>query len=348
MPPRPRAGSLALCLAASLAGAPAPAAECPDPASCIGDYLALPARLPPEARLAKPLSGEAVDALVAQIGSQPLVPGPLGPGELAAAVEGALSLSFLRRGIADRPLEVRGSSRDAGAFEERQLSLADPYVGDVPAILLLPKGRGPFPAVLALHGHGDSAAAFRDEHNGRDYPERGVALLMLTLRGMNIDRYEHEAARTLMAHGLHLMGVRVYEALLGLKLLRRLPEIDPERIGLIGHSGGSSTGNLVVWLEPGFRAYVSDHQVDYRSSDPDEPYHCETVPGLYPLHRLVNDLAAAPTPVKVVRYYHGRRHPLKLFGRDRRENAELLDFFERELRWRPAGAHRRISTAARD
>ena len=331
MPPRPRARPLALCLTLFLAGSRTGDEACPDPRSCIGDYLQLPSRLPPESQLATPLSGEAVDALVEKLGSEPLVAGPLGQAELAAAVERALNLSFLRRGIAERSLEVRSTVSDAGGYEERALALTDPYVGTLHAILLLPKGPGPFPAVIALHGHGDSAEIYRDEHHGRDYPARGLAILMLTFRGMKIDQYEHEATRTLMAHGLHLMGLRVYEALLGLKYLRSLPEIDPERIGLIGHSGGSSTGNLVVRLEPAFKAYVSDHQVDYRSSDPGEPYHCETVPGLYPLHPLVNDLSTAPVPVKVVRYSYGRRHPLKLFGLDRSEAADLLDFFERHL-----------------
>jgi hypothetical protein len=338
MPPRPRLGPLALALALALAlGAPRAGAEdCPDPAPCIGDYLSLPTRLPPESLRQPPLTDAEVDALVAGIGEQPLAPGPLGQAELAAAVERALGLSFLLRGMAERPLEVRASESDAGAYRERTLALTDRYLGTLHAILLLPKGAGPFPAVIALHGHGDRAEVYRDEHHGRDYPARGLALLMLTFRGMNIDAYEHRATQVLMANGLHLMGMRVAEALLGLKYLRSLPEIDRDRIALIGHSGGSSTGNLVVRLEPAFRAYVSDHQVDYLSSDPDEPYHCETVPGLYPLHRLVNDLATAPMPVEQVRYSHGRRHPLKLFGRDQTEADEILDFFEQHLQARRA------------
>jgi hypothetical protein len=334
MPNRPRAGLLAPAwgLAFALAGAGAGAEECPDPGPCIADYLSLPSRLPPETLIRPPLSSDAVDALVGAIGEQPRVAGPLAPADLAGAVESALGLSFLLRGLEQRPLEVRTRESDAGAYRERTLELGDRYVGTFHAILLLPPGAGPFPAVLALHGHGDRAEVYRDEHHGRAYPARGFALLMPTFRGMDIDAYEHQATQALMANGLHLMGVRVYEALLGLKYLRSLPEIDPHRIALIGHSGGSSTGNLVVRLEPSFRAYVSDHHVDYWSSDPDEPYHCETVPGLHPLHALVNDLATAPMPVRVVRYSHGRRHPLKLFGRAAREADAILDFFEEQLR----------------
>jgi hypothetical protein len=122
--------------------------------------------------------------------------------------------------------------------------------------------------------------------------------------------------------------VRAYEALRALAYLRGLPGIDAQRIGLIGHSGGSSLGNLLVRLEPGLAAYVSDHSVDYRSSDWREPYHCETVPELFPIHRQLDELASAGPPVLRVRYAYGRR---KLFGLDRRESRRILDFFAQHL-----------------
>jgi len=114
-----------------------------------------------------------------------------------------------------------------------------------------------------------------------------------------------------------------------LAYLRALPGIDAQRIGLIGHSGGSSLGNLVVRLEPHFAAYVSDHEVDFRTKDFFELNHCEIVPGLFPLHRLINDLSTAQPPVLRVRYSYGRR---KWFGLDRRESRRILDFFVANLR----------------
>jgi hypothetical protein len=66
--------------------------------------------------------------------------------------------------------------------------------------------------------------------------------------------------------GFNLMGMRDYEALIGLKYLTCNPAV--KRIGLIGHSGGSSTGNLVVRVTPyPVGAYVSDYQIDYAKLD---------------------------------------------------------------------------------
>ena len=79
--------------------------------------------------------------------------------------------------------------------------------------------------------------------------------------------------------------------------------MDPARIGLIGHSGGSSTGNLTVRLGAGFAAYVSDYHVEYAEWVADfEVIHCETVPALYPYAALINDFATSATPVLTVPY----------------------------------------------
>jgi len=308
------------------------AAACPEPERCIEDYLALPARLPARELREPPLDGATVDTLVEALGRTPLRASSAEwePAELERAIESALGLAFLRRQASREPA-VEVVARNGN---EQTLRLRTAYVGEFEALLLLPEGAGPFPAVLALHGHGDDAAAFRDLHHGRDYPPRGLALLIPTLRAMGIDAFEHRAARELLGHGLSLMGVRAYEALSAFAYLRALPEIDAQRIGLIGHSGGASLGNLLVRLEPGFAAYVSDHEVDYRSSGWREPYHCETVPGLFPLHRLLNDLSTVRPPVLRTRYGYGRR---KLLGRERRESQRILAFFAEHLQpGRPA------------
>jgi hypothetical protein len=319
----------ALIAFASLLATSARAQECPDPARCIDDYLALPSRLPKEELRDPPLTDAQVDALVAALDDTERSDEPISPQALAGRVERGLGLGFLRRAASRTPVAVdRGPRSSHSGYTQQALHLRDPYVGAIPAILLLPDGPGPFPAVLALHGHGDTAETYRDLHHGPDYPARGIALLVLTLRGMNIDAHEHRATQVLLAHGLELMGVRAYEALRALAYLRGLPEIDAQRIGLIGHSGGSSLGNLLVRLEPELAAYVSDHAVDYRSSGWREPYHCETVPALFPIHRQLDELSSAGPPVLRVRYGYGRR---KLFGLDRRESRRILDFFAQHL-----------------
>ncbi|MBM4372196.1 MAG: hypothetical protein FJ098_11110, partial [Deltaproteobacteria bacterium] len=188
----------------------------------------------------------------------------------------------------------------------RHLLFEDPWVGVFEGILLLPEGTGPFPTILALHGHNDSAAVFRDDYHGSEYPGRGYGILMLTLRVMGsglASLTEHEVAVKFVEEGYALMGMRVYEGLLGLKYLRHAAGIDHTHIGLIGHSGGSSAGNLIVRLDTGLRAYVSDHSVDWAEWVPEfQVIHCETVPDLYPYSALLDDFSTAAVPVLRVPY----------------------------------------------
>ena len=97
-------------------------------------------------------------------------------------------------------------------------------------------------------------------------------------------------------------GLHVYETLLGLKYLRHRTGIDPHRIGLIGHSGGSSIGDLAIRVENRFAAFVTDHSVNWYRSALFELYHCETVPVLYPIHRSINNFSNATVPTKRVPY----------------------------------------------
>jgi hypothetical protein len=218
-------------------------------------------------------------------------------------------------GIDERELDViTSSTKDLGDATERDLVIVDPYVGTFKGILLTPKGPGPFPAVVAIHGHPDDAEIYRDSFHGKDFPSHGYAILMLTMRAMAIDASEHGITVDLLRGGFTLVGLRDYETLLGFKYLRFLAQkgrgIDDARVGLIGHSGGSSASDLTVRIEPRFKAYVSDNSVDWHRSDSAwgqitgdlEPYHCETVPALYPINDQIRDFSTSKTPIKQVAY----------------------------------------------
>ena len=104
------------------------------------------------------------------------------------------------------------------------------------------------------------------------------------------------------------MTVRVYEALLGLKFLRGRDEICNDRIGLIGHSGGSVALNLLVRLWPHAKAYVSDlTAIHFNVGEPLEGHVYgqiadETHPGLARLSGNLNVLDTVETPVLTVPY----------------------------------------------
>lgn len=278
---------------------------CADPAACTADYEAFRLRA---AVYARPIDLADVPALLRRVdaGSVAQVEPRLSAAALRERVLDGLGIGFLMPGLDVRTLEVGVLSRtDRGAFVEMEVELRDPWVGSFGAILLVPAAPTGA-ALLAVHGHGDTASIYRNDYRGADHAARGYVTLMLDMRAMGSGPAaitEHVIARSLMSDGFSLMGMRVYESLLGLKFLRSLAEVEAGRVALIGHSGGSSTGNLTVRVEPRIAGYISDHQVDYAEWVAGvNVYHCETVAALYPFSTQINDPADSPVPTLKVPY----------------------------------------------
>jgi hypothetical protein len=114
--------------------------------------------------------------------------------------------------------------------------------------LTIPEGEGPFPAALMITGSG---AQNRDEALMGHRPflviadhltRRGIAVLRVDDRGVG-----GSTGNVLEATILDNIG----DALAGVAFLRGRPEVDPARIGLIGHSEGG-------WVAPGVAAETED------------------------------------------------------------------------------------------
>jgi len=254
---------------------------------------------------ATPITEEELQQEIDEAVSVPPLTEPLPADELRQAILEATNIGFLLDGINDRLLQVTTIRHDETEdYEEREVLFEDGYVGVFKAILLTPKTAGPHPAVIALHGHTSSPEDFRDAFHGREYPARGLAILMLQLRALCGPPHEDEVTRAMLLNGFVFVGLQVYETLLGLKYLLYLSDIDDDRIGLIGHSGGSVVSNLTVRIEPKIRAYVSDLQKNYVEESTDVQYYLyhETVPGLWIYNELINDLGSSATPILAVPY----------------------------------------------
>lgn len=294
--------------------------ECEEAGDCVEDYLAFVDLAP---QYADPISEEELEQQLLDIEEErvELVDDIIPEQEFRDLLIEKLNVDFLREKINKRWLLV--TLIDFAEDEEylfRRLLFTDPYVGTWEGILLLPKEVEPFPAVIAIHGHSDSAESYMLNYHGRECPSHGYAILMLTMRAMNCGYSEDLVTRTMLLNGFTFMGLRHYETILALKYLYYLPEIDNDRIGLIGHSGGSVTNNLTIRIESGFQAYVTDEGSHYYNVDDYGYLSDDTTPAVHPYYPVVNGFPTLSVPNLHVPY--GYTNGM----------GEIFDFFDEYLK----------------
>ena len=114
--------------------------------------------------------------------------------------------------------------------------------------LTLPKGKGPFPAVLLIAGSG---ALDRDETVSYHKPflvladhltRRGIAVLRVDKRGVGKSTGEKPVGDYTNTTLMDLAD----DVFAGVEYLKSRPEVDPKRIGLLGHSEGGVLGPIVA------------------------------------------------------------------------------------------------------
>ena len=138
---------------------------------------------------------------------------------------------------------------EAGAYSPPQYANADSFtetdlvVGTgewrLPATLTMPKGEGPFPAVILVHGSGPND---RDETVGANRPFKDLAWGLAT-SGIAVLRYEkrtkeYPAELAAMIGTLTVREETIDDALAAIDLLREVEGVDAERIFILGHSLG--------------------------------------------------------------------------------------------------------------
>jgi predicted dienelactone hydrolase len=161
------------------------------------------------------------------------------------------------------PLDVRVVEETRmGTYVRRRLSFAVEEGDRVPAFLLVPAdAKGPLPAVLCLH---QTTAIGKDEpaglggnprlHYAVHLAERGYVTLAPDYpnygREYRFDPYKNGyASATMKGIWNHMRAV---------DLLQSLPEVDPGRIGVIGHSLGGHNSMFVAAFDPRIKCIVSN------------------------------------------------------------------------------------------
>ncbi len=139
-----------------------------------------------------------------------------------------------------------------------KVDFAGPDGGRVYGWLAKPEGEGRFPAMLVLPGAGFAARPRPLEH-----ARHGYVALDIQVHGQEVDLAEYprlpgyydepqyEPASAYYFHNVHLRCLQAIEYLLS------RPDVDPERLVVVGGSQGGRLGIVVAGLDPRVRAVVS-------------------------------------------------------------------------------------------
>jgi uncharacterized protein len=218
------------------------------------------------------------------------------------------------------------ATRDIAGGREIQLEFRTGEGPQIPATLLLPDVSAPVAAAVLLHGYSSRKEDMAGPV-GRALLAQQIASLAidLPLHGTRHDPVQAQAARNPLAVvGLWRQALR--EARLGIRYLEARPEVDRERIAMVGYSMGSFLSIIAAEREPRIRAVVLAAGGDLPEGTP-----------FAAAARLVAD------PIRAVRKLAGRPL-LMVHGRNDRtvrpEQAERLFAAAgepKEIRWWNAG-----------
>ncbi len=133
------------------------------------------------------------------------------------------------------------SYADPAAFEEREVTVGSGE-WELPGALTLPKGEGPFPALVLVHGSGPND---RDETLGPNKPFKDLAWGLAT-KGIAVLRYEKRTrvygprlvADPKLSAVFTVKEETIEDALEAVRLLKATQRIDRKKIFVLGHSLG--------------------------------------------------------------------------------------------------------------
>jgi dienelactone hydrolase len=147
----------------------------------------------------------------------------------------------------------RGPVNHGYPIQVRDVSYASPRGGRVSAYLVVPPGKGPFPAVLYLHGSGEDRT--RLVVPAAWLAARGAVALAIDSAFVRASGPEPTDPVRRLERERDLTAQTVVDLRRGVDLLASLPQVDAKRIGFVGYSSGAKIGAILAGVEPRIHAY---------------------------------------------------------------------------------------------
>lgn len=202
-----------------------------------------------------------------------------------------------------------------GTIKQKGYRIEKLYYESLPGLfitanLYIPdKTKKPVPAILYVCGHAENQKEFYQEYP-RKYAQLGFVCLLIETIQLGEVRGEHHGCYNKglfnwYSRGYTPAGVELWNAIRALDLLVSRPEVDPERLGVTGTSGGGAQTWFIAAADPRVRAAAASagattlkaHLLT-RSVD----HHCDCMVPINTFCRDFSDIGAliAPRPLLIV------------------------------------------------
>jgi cephalosporin-C deacetylase-like acetyl esterase len=156
------------------------------------------------------------------------------------------------------PLEIKELSVEhRGNTSIYDITYASPKGGLVPAYLVIPYGKGPFPAVVWGHWYWENSPM----RNRTEFLDEAAALAQVGVASLLTDgpvaRPGHvESKEPLDEQGPADFLQQVLDMRRGVDLLTARKDVDSKRIAFVGHSYNAGVGALLSGVDRRFKAFV--------------------------------------------------------------------------------------------
>jgi cephalosporin-C deacetylase-like acetyl esterase len=170
-------------------------------------------------------------------------------------------------GLENLPLNGKRSPLNVkvtGTIQEKGYHIDKLYYESLPGLyvranLYIPDNpKGPMPAILYVCGHSPSQKVHYQAHPGK-FAELGfVCLIIETIQFGEVQGHHwgpySEGWFNWYSRGYNPAGVEAWNGIRGLDLLSARPEVDPEKIGVTGISGGGSQSWYIAAIDARIKA----------------------------------------------------------------------------------------------